>query len=133
MITLEEFANMREGDIFYVAAPGRHKLLESNTLCKEVFCNLRGEHIVTVAGGISFEYGKRGASFFRNLEEALSYMKERHERLHKEKLKGLASKIELLKREVGQLENKGCGIPDFMYHDRSKKVDIYKDIGEESK
>ena len=123
MITLEQFREMKPGTVFYVAAPGLIRAIESNTLSEETFVKFlegdRGCHIITECGGISFSYGKHGESFYLDKDEALCFMEERHVALHREGLKERASQIERLKREIAQMESSGPGEPNYVYHDRT--------------
>lgn len=123
MITKEEFREMKPGTVFYVAAPGRIRAIESNTLSEETFVKFlegdRGCHISTECGGIGFSYGKSGKSFYLDKDEALVFMEERHVALHREGLKDRASQIERLKKEIARMESAGPGEPDYRYHDRT--------------
>lgn len=124
MITLDEFRAMKPGTIFYVAAPGRIGL-EANNLSEECFHKVldfpthNNTHLKTDGGGISFSYGKDGASFYRTLEEAQEFMAGRHIRIHKHGIMRRAAQIEKLKEELALMDKNGPGEPDYIFHKRS--------------
>ena len=122
MITKEQFLAMKPGTVFYVAAPGRLGL-ESNNLSAEVFIKTLISHdklhLQTECGGLAFEYGKNGASFYLDKDEAENFMAERHVNRHKAGLKLRATQIEKLKQEIANMEANGPGEPDYLYHDRT--------------